>query len=295
MNSGIAFPDNPANQSPPAEAADAYSLLARKNLALKRMNRELKAVSFVLSHDLQEPLRKIRNFISVALHGNEDLPDETRKFLEKSYSTAWHMQELLEDLAVYFKMKAAKDKFEKADLNEILAAAISEYENMIRQQKVKIDYGKLGEAEISPLQFKQLFNHLLSNSIKFAKTGRPPLISVKTEIVQGDSKVNKRLKRRRQYYHIIYTDNGTGFDPQYNTRIFGLFQRLNSKSKFNGTGIGLAICKRIVENHDGIIVAEGRMNKGARFDIYIPLSKKEKKKESAAQGSRFKNAKPPLR
>jgi light-regulated signal transduction histidine kinase (bacteriophytochrome) len=275
---------------------EEFNELAQKNLSLKRMNRELKAVSYVLSHDLQEPLRKIRNFISLALHGNDELQDETRQYLEKTYSTAWHMQEMLDDLLMYFKVKDTKDKIERSDLRPILETVITDYEEMIRARNAKIDYRGLGEAEISPQQFRQLFHHLVSNSLKFAKSGRAPLISVKTEIVQGDSKVNKRLRRRRQYYHLIYSDNGTGFDPQYNARVFELFQRLNSKSEFEGSGIGLAICKRIVENHNGIIVADGQLNKGARFDIYIPMNRKDqKKKEVADQGSRFKKAKPPLR
>lgn len=258
---------------------EIYSQLAIKDLTLKRTNKELKALNFVLSHDLQEPLRKIRNFLSLALDGKEELEPVSRTYLEKSYATAWHMQELLEDLLTYFKIKDSNDKPERADLKAIIGAVMQECEDRFREQKAKIDYYGAGELEVSPTQFKQLFHNLVSNSLKFAKKGRTPLIQVKKEIVQGDSKANKRLRRRRQYHHIIYTDNGTGFDPQYNTRVFGLFQRLHSKNEHGGTGIGLAICKRIVENHNGIIVADGRLNQGVRFDIYIPIDNETLKKK----------------
>ncbi|HEY6160981.1 MAG TPA: ATP-binding protein, partial [Bacteroidia bacterium] len=119
-------------------------------------------------------------------------------------------------------------------------------------------------------QFRQLIHNLIGNSLKFQKPSRPPRISIKGEIVHG-SKLNvEKLSGKINYCHIIYTDNGIGFDPQYSERIFEVFQRLHSKEEYRGTGMGLAICKRIVENHHGVITASGKLNKGARFDIYIP-------------------------
>jgi len=112
--------------------------------------------------------------------------------------------------------------------------------------------------------------NLISNSLKFAKLGTPPLIIVKSEITKGDNLNNEKLFSQINYCHVTITDNGIGFDPQYKDRIFEIFQRLFGKEDYIGTGIGLAIVKRIVENHNGIITATGQLNEGARFDIYIP-------------------------
>jgi len=142
----------------------------------------------------------------------------------------------------------------------------------MQEKKATVEADNLGEATIIQVQFRQLIYNLIWNSLKFSKPERDPRIKIK-------SKIEKRSKLKRgkgspkiNYHHITYSDNGIGFEPQYNERVFEIFQRLHSKEKYHGTGMGLAICKRIVENHNGTITASGELNKGVRFDIYIPVS-----------------------
>ena len=126
------------------------------------------------------------------------------------------------------------------------------------------------ELTILPFQFSQLLHNLLGNSIKFSKPGVPPVIKIKSEIIDGSKIANLTLQQDKKFCHIRISDNGIGFEPKYNSKIFELFQRLHGRDEYSGTGIGLAIVKRIVENHEGIITADGEPGKGATFDIYIP-------------------------
>ena len=146
-----------------------------------------------------------------------------------------------------------------------------ELKEIIQGKDAVIETGILGEATIIPFQFRQLFNNLISNSLKFAQPLVQPHIVIKSEIGTGRKWHNKNLASDKTYCHISFADNGIGFDPQYEEKIFEVFQRLNSKEAYPGTGIGLAIVKKIVENHGGIITASGELNKGATFDVYIPV------------------------
>lgn len=151
------------------------------------------------------------------------------------------------------------------------------FEEVILQKKAIIEVTNLGNATIIQFQFRQLLQNLISNSLKFSKTNIPPYIIVKSEVATGNELNNawlqdrqEKLLSQKKYCHITFTDNGIGFDPQYKERIFEVFQRLHSFDEYTGTGIGLAICKRIIENHNGIITATGKLEEGVRFDIYIP-------------------------
>ncbi len=220
---------------------------------------------------MQEPLRKIKNFISVLLEEEEkQLSDDGKNYLQRMYETANGMQVLIEDLLSYARAKSGERKFEKTDLAIIVEEVKKDFEEVINKNKATIEIGELCVANIIRFQFHQLFQNLISNSFKFSKPDIAPHIIIKSEITDGGKLNNEKLVSKVNYCHITYTDNGIGFDPQYNDRIFEVFQRLNSKDEYEGTGMGLAICKRIIENHDGIITAEGELNKGARFDIYIP-------------------------
>lgn len=235
-------------------------------------NKDLTSFTYVSSHDLQEPLRKIRSFITLLLAEEEKkLSDDGKKYLQRIYETAKRMQELLEDLLSYFHSKVAERNFEKADITIILDKVKKDFEEEIQRKKATIEYSHLCETNIIRFQFHQLFQNLISNSLKFIKPETAPHIIIKSEIVPVSKLNNEKLSLKTDYCHIIYTDNGIGFEPQYNERIFEVFQRLHSKEEYPGNGIGLAICRRIVENHNGIITATGELNKGARFDIYIPV------------------------
>ncbi|MES2397185.1 MAG: PAS domain S-box protein [Bacteroidota bacterium] len=247
--------------------------IERKNVALEKINKELEAFTFVSSHDLQEPMRKIKNFASVLLKEEEkQLSDEGKNYLRRMYRTANGMQDLIENLLRYSRVKTAERKFEKIDLSIIIDEVKKDFEELIHYKKAVIEVSNLGELNVIRFQFRQLIQNLIDNSLKFSKQGIPPHIKIKSKIAPGIKLKNEKLTPEINYCHITYTDNGIGFDPQYNERIFEILQRLHSKEKYKGAGLGLATCKRIIENHNGIITATGKLNKGARFDIYIPIT-----------------------
>lgn len=239
---------------------------------LSLANKDLTTFTYVSSHDLQEPLRKIKNFVTVLLKEEEkNLSENGKNYLQKTYETSKSMQELIEDLLSYSRTKNTERKFEKTNIATILDEVKKDFEEVIQKKNVTIDATNLCEANIIRFQFRQLFQNLISNSLKFSKSLVAPNIVIKGEIGEGSKLNNEKLTPSNIYCHMTYTDNGIGFDPQYNEQIFEVFQRLHSKEEYEGTGIGLAICKRIIENHNGIITATGELNKGAQFDIYIPV------------------------
>jgi PAS domain S-box-containing protein len=247
--------------------------LERKNIELENANKDLTTFTYISSHDLQEPLRKIQTFVSTLVEDDESkLSPMGKEYFQRLREAAKRMQALIEDLLTYSQTKNLDLKFEKSDLNLIIAEIKKDYEEVILEKKATIDATFLDEANIIQHQFGQLMRNLISNSLKFSKTGTAPRITIKSKIEKGSKLDIKGLTSTIDYYHIIYSDNGIGFDPQYNERIFKVFQRLHSREEYKGTGMGLAICKRIVENHNGTITASGELDKGARFDIYIPAA-----------------------
>ncbi len=245
--------------------------LQQKNTELEAANKDLTSFTYVSSHDLQEPLRKIRNFATYILEEDEKNLSKTGKsYFLRMREVAQRMQTLIEDLLTYSEAKNSERKLETIDLDIIIDEVKKDFEETILEKKVTIEYTPLCDAIIIRFQFRQLMHNLFSNSLKFAKPSVAPHIKIESEIIKWSKSSNAQLKPNKMYCHITYTDNGIGFDPQYSDRIFQVFQRLHTQEEYKGTGIGLAICKRIIENHHGAIYASGKLNEGARFDIYIP-------------------------
>lgn len=255
--------------------------LEQKNLELEDANKDLTSFTYISSHDLQEPLRKIRNFVSVLLEEEKKkLSQEGKEYLERTYETARRMQTLIEDLLAYSRTKNLERHFESTDLNLVLQEVEQEYEELLIDKNAVIRSGHLHQINVIRFQFRQLLHNLISNSLKFSKENSPIRITIKSTIIKGSNfnhekhpAGTQKLFPKTDYCHLIYTDNGIDFDPSYNERIFNVFQRLNSSEEYQGTGMGLAICQRIIENHRGIITAEGKPGKGVRFDMYIPVGK----------------------
>jgi PAS domain S-box-containing protein len=254
------------------EIKKAKNVLEQKNQELEKMNKELESFAYVSSHDLQEPLRKIQAFSSRLMEKeNENLSENGKDYLRRMRLAGERMQQLIQDLLAYSRTKTADRKFEKTDLETIISEVIEDLTDDLTLKNGSVIIGEVCDLNIIPFQFRQLIYNLISNSLKFAKKDVPPVINVNCRISKGKFLSNEKLLPETEYCHISIVDNGIGFDANYKDKIFEIFQRLHGREEYMGTGIGLAIVKKIVENHDGFITATGEPNQGATFDIFIPV------------------------
>jgi signal transduction histidine kinase len=236
---------------------------------LEHSNADLEQYAYVASHDLQEPLRKIRSFGSYLQDTQADKLDEQgQQLLDKIMKAADRMSSLIKDILSYSSLKKQSD-FVSVDLNEIVKAVQQDLDLLITQKNASIQSEALPTIEAIPLQMTQLFYNLINNSLKFAKEDEPPRIKISGRLLTPEEKKPSSAKQTR-YYEIVVSDNGIGFNKEYSEQIFGLFKRLNNKHTYSGSGIGLALCKKVVENHNGEIRASGKENDGASFHVYLP-------------------------
>ena len=253
------------------QVSERTAELVLTNTDLVKMNIELQSFAYVSSHDLQEPMRKIQMIASRPLEKEyETLSEYAQQQFRNLQKTANRMQELIKDLLLYSSTSSQDRIFVSTDLKELVDEVKYDFKELIDEKDAIIEVDFLPAVAIIRFQVKQLFHNLISNALKFASPQRQPHIHISGEIIKGNSIAIDSLLPDRNYCHIIVTDNGLGFDPQYKLRIFEVFKRLHVTADFKGTGIGLAIVKKIVDNHKGIIIASGKVNKGARFDIYLP-------------------------
>ncbi len=234
-------------------------------------NKELLAFTYISSHDLQEPLRKIQTFVTIILENeNKNLSENGKYNFQRMQLAAGRMQLLIDDLLAFSRISTTELKFEKTELNVIVEDVKAELKDIVLEKKATIEIIESCSANIIAFQFRQLLYNLISNALKFSQPDLPSHIIIKSCIEKGSDINNEKLSPRKDYCHITVKDNGIGFEPHFSERIFGVFQKLHGKDVYAGTGIGLAIVKKIVENHNGIITATSELNKGATFDIYIP-------------------------
>lgn len=248
--------------------------LEQKIEALNRSNAELEQFAYVASHDLQEPLRKIRAFGSkLVMRHAEGLSQEGHTLVEKIEHSAARMQRLIDDLLSFSRLVRPTDRPVSTDLNQIVQEVLSDLTEAIQTRQATIELTPLPTLEAQPTQLRQLFQNLFSNALKFSRTDLTPVIRVTTQLVKG-TQVPQALGRRRElsYHRITVSDNGIGFEPQYAEKIFVIFQRLHGRFEYTGTGIGLAVCKRVVANHQGFIEAQSTPGEGATFIIYLPAT-----------------------
>lgn len=252
--------------------SDAEKKLIEKNNSLKKMNTELEAFNYISSHDLQEPLRKIQLYTDLIEREEENkLSEKAKAAFQKIKSSAFRMQNLINDLLTYSKTKFDERKFELKDLNTILNHVIEDFSEETENKNVIFEIENLGSLNVIEFQFRQLMYNLISNSLKFSNPHKKLVISITSKTGNKQELNNDQLLPDQKYKLITISDNGIGFDQAYSDKIFGLFQVLQTKS-LNSTGIGLTIVKRIVENHNGFIKAEGVVNQGAKFEIFIPAA-----------------------
>lgn len=246
--------------------------LQEKNKELEAMNQELASFAYVSSHDLQEPLRKIQTFASRILETeNEKLSERGKDYFQRMQNAALRMQNLIEDLLAYSRTNTAEKNYESTDLNVLLNEVKGDLSETIESKHATIRAAVLPSLQVVPFQVSQLFSNVLGNALKFSKPDVAPEIDITYNIVSGKILKDAPGVAGKNYHHIAIKDNGIGFEPEHTTRIFEVFQRLHGRSEYSGTGIGLAICKKIMDNHGGFITAESELEQGATFHLYFPV------------------------
>ncbi len=265
-----------AQGSPEQYVAVRYEITERKQFEeqlkiyakkLEISNKELQDFASVAAHDLQEPLRKIQSFSDrLVTKAKEQMSEETFDYVDRIQNSAHRMQVLIDDLLTYSRVTTKSSPFAVINLNAIVAQVASDLEVRIEQCHGKVVWENLPSLEADPTQMRQLFQNLISNALKFKKSDLNPLVTVTAKIFD-----NSPLGRPGPACQITIQDNGIGFDEKYLDRIFTIFQRLHGRHEYEGTGIGLAVCRKIVDRHGGFITAASIPNQGATFIVTLPL------------------------
>ena len=254
------------------QVKDRTTELIENNKSLVKLNKELESFAYISSHDLQEPLRKIQTISSILIDTEKaNLSVKGQDYFKRMQDAAKRMQTLINDLLAYSRTNVADGKLENNDLNTILDEVLLDLNEDIEKTHATIEAAEMCRADIIPFQFRQLLYNLIGNALKFKNKECPLIIKITSRIATGATFNIPKLNQDIDYCHISIADNGIGFDQQYSDKIFEVFQRLHDRTRFEGTGIGLAIVKKIVDNHNGIITAAGQVGNGAQFDIYIPV------------------------
>lgn len=239
---------------------------------LNRSNTELAQFAYVASHDLQEPLRKIQAFSTMLTQQYAPALDpNAQDIIRRMQSATSRMQELIRGLLAYSRLNTEKPSLNKVALSSLLVDVQGDLEAAIREREAQIIIEPLPDIMGNGLQLRQLFQNLLSNALKFTPLNQTPIVHVRSQRIARDTMPDSLPKSSAMYLEVSVIDNGIGFDEKYIDRIFNLFQRLHGRSEYVGTGIGLAICKKVVENHGGYLSARSRVGHGSTFLIYFPI------------------------
>jgi signal transduction histidine kinase len=256
-----------------AERKQAEEKLRAIATQLERSNRDLQDFAYVASHDLQEPLRKVQAFgdrLKAACANSVGV--EGRDYLERMQSAAKRMQVLIDDLLAFSRVTTRANPFQLIDLGKIAREVLSDLEVRIQQSGGQVEVGELPVIEADQIQMRQLFQNLIGNGLKFHQEGRPPVVRIRSRVLTDDSAANGSPRERCS---LEVEDNGIGFDEKYLDRIFVMFQRLHGRSSYEGTGMGLAICRKIVDRHGGQITARSAPGQGSTFVVTLPTKQKE--------------------
>jgi PAS domain S-box-containing protein len=244
--------------------------LKQANHKLQRYNEQLEQFTYAASHDMKEPLRKIFFFNNYLYESLKDLKPKEKDFLERSVTATKRMQVLIDDLLVYATTASTIPNLEWVSLDKVVKDVVDAHEVTIEDKNAHIKFDVLPEILGVPFQINQLFDNIIGNALKYSHQQRAPHIVISYESIPGSALDMDEADVHTLYHKITITDNGIGFKPEYATQVFNLFHRLHGRSEYSGSGIGLAICKKIIQNHQGFITATGRVNEGASFEIYLP-------------------------
>lgn len=238
--------------------------------SLESANKDLEQFAFMASHDLQEPLRKILMFSDRLFQKYQNLLQDDVRLINRIQKSAERMQDLIVDILTFSRLSVDKTSFINSDLNGIIREIIVDIDEEIKEKKAAITVEKLPSLSVNPRLIRLLFHNLIGNALKYSKKDIHPDIKIRVETSLA---VNSRDKKDlvNKYCRIFVEDNGIGFDQKYSEEVFGMFKRLHHETEFTGTGIGLALCKKIVEQHNGYISAQSQINQGSRFIVSLPL------------------------
>jgi signal transduction histidine kinase len=243
---------------------------------LERSNRELESYANVAAHDLQEPLRKVQAFGDrIKIRYGQALDERGRDYLERMQSAAARMQALIQDLLTFSRITTQASPFVLINLNDVIRGVLADLETRIEAAAGQVEVGNLPTIEADPVQMRQLLQNLIANALKFHRDGTPPFVKIEGDVLPAENNSVNGQKDRLELCRICVTDNGVGFDEKYLDRIFAVFQRLHGRNEYEGTGVGLAICRKIVERHNGKITARSKPGAGATFIITLPTKQPE--------------------
>lgn len=246
-------------------------LVQDRTEALHRSNEDLQQFAHVASHDLKEPLRKIRIFTDRLLNEPDaSLSDVSKTYLQKIQMASERLSNMVEGVLNYSLLNANDQPLEVVDLNKVINDITNDLEILIQQKKAVINYQLLPEIKGIPVLIQQLFYNLINNALKFTNHQVSPVITITYQKPTQEQLHSKKIFGSKQFVEIIVSDNGIGFDQQFSEQMFQVFTRLNTKQTYEGTGLGLALCKKIVQRHNGVIYAEGKPGQGASFHILLP-------------------------
>lgn len=255
------------------DEVENYRLIEERNLELERNNKELASFNYVASHDLQEPLRKIQTFISrLEEKEKNNLSSNGKVYIERIKSSSARMRSLIDDLLQFSRTNKSEEAFEESNINILLETAKHDLAEIISDKRARISSDTIPSMKVIPFQIKQLFLNLISNSLKYSRENIAPVITIRYSQTDASDLPQVKYSKYASYHTISVSDNGIGFDQEYADQIFTLFNRLHNKNEYSGTGIGLSICKKIVENHNGYITAESHPNQGSTFTFYLPAT-----------------------
>jgi light-regulated signal transduction histidine kinase (bacteriophytochrome) len=267
-----------ARQRIEEEVAKRTKELAEANENLQETNAELAQFAYISSHDLQEPLRKISVYSQMA-HKLIDASTHPREanFLTKITSSTGRMQALIRDVLAYSELSTPDHLFTQVDLNVVAANVKGDFELLIEEYQATIEWVGLPVLDANEVQLSQLFGNMMSNALKFTSKNRAPILRITASSTTNDEMIRHALSAGKEYITLHFADNGIGILPENRKIIFNIFQRLHRKSEYEGTGIGLALCKKIALNHHGAIDAEGSSEEGAVFNVILPVKQVPKK------------------